>query len=363
HLMDCHISNYQDNQECSLDFRILRKNGEIRWIAHGCRPVHDKNGNFMGRRVSNRDITERKAIEAALYESEERFRLISTAAKDAIIIIGPTEEITYWNPAAETIFGYKADEVQGKPLHELLAPPRYQDNACSGYQHFSISGQGAVVGKTFEMSALGKSGKEFPVELSISAMLIKDRWHALGIIRDITERKAVEEQIRQLAYYDTLTNLPNRRLLLDRINQSLSQAIRHKRSMAVMFLDLDRFKDINDTLGHEVGDELLKAAASRLNSCVRTGDTVSRQGGDEFVIVLAEINQQQDAARVAEKIIDAFALPVMVNGNELTITTSIGIAVYAGNQADDTQELLRKADKAMYAVKEAGRNGYSFYQD
>lgn len=357
-----HLEDYRDEAEHSLDFRIIAKDGGIRWIAHGCRPVFGKNGEFMGRRVSNRDITERKAIEAVLFESEEKFRLISSVAKDAIVIVGPDEEITYWNPAAEVIFGYGADEVLGRNMHDFLIPTRYRESAHRGHEQYRTSGQGQVIGKTFEIDALRKSGEEFPVELSISALQIKDRWHALGIIRDITERKNAEEQIRQLAYYDTLTNLPNRRLLLDRINQSLTQAARYQRSMAVMFLDLDRFKAINDKLGHEVGDELLKAAALRLNSCVRTGDTVSRQGGDEFVIVLAEINQQQDAARVAEKIIEAFALPVVVSGKELMVTISVGIAVYQGSQPDDAQGLLKKADMAMYAVKGAGRNGYRFYQ-
>ena len=149
---------------------------------------------------------------------------------------------------------------------------------------------------------------------------------------------------------------------MDRLNQGLSQAKRFERSLAIMFLDLDHFKQINDTLGHDAGDELLKEVATRLAGCIRTGDTVSRQGGDEFVVVLAEIGHPSDAARVAEKIIEALGRPAHVAARELHITTSIGISVYPVNGIDDAQELMKKADIAMYAAKKAGRNGYQFFE-
>jgi diguanylate cyclase (GGDEF)-like protein/PAS domain S-box-containing protein len=457
---------------------LVRKDGSIIPVSIVSSPIL-RDGKVTGSVAAFHDITLRLEAQKALRESEEKFRLISTSAMDAIIIIGSTEEITYWNPAAENIFGYQADEALGKNMHRLITPPRHRDDSHRGFEHFRTSGEGPVVGKTLEMTALRKDGEEFPIEMSISAFRIKEQWQALGIvrdiserkkaeqeyktiiqttidgfvvvdayegrfldvndaycrilgysreeilrmrtsdvevmespeqvkqhiaelrkigqaqfetrqrckdgkvldvdisatyldirggvlivfIRDISERKRAEEQIRQLAYYDTLTNLPNRRLMLDRLDQSMSQAKRFQRSMAVVFLDLDHFKLINDTLGHDVGDELLKVAATRLNACVRNGDIVSRQGGDEFVIVLAEISHPQDAAVVAEKIIDTLAQPVSVNGRKLQITTSIGIAVYPLNGTDDTQELMKKADMAMYAAKEGGRNGYRFYQD
>jgi len=344
----------------SPDDWLVRKDGSILPVSIVSSPIL-RDGVVTGSVAAFHDITQRLEAQKALRESEERFRLISTSAMDAIVIIGPAEEITYWNPAAERIFGHKADEALGRNLHHLIAPARHYEDAHRGFEHFRTSGQGAAIGKTFETTALRKDGEEFPIELSISAFTIKRQWHALGIIREVTERKKAEEQIHQLAYYDTLTHLPNRRLLLDRLNQSLVQAKRHQRSVAVMFLDLDRFKLINDTLGHDVGDELLKAVATRLNACVRSGDTVSRQGGDEFIIVLAEVAQPPDAALVAEKIIDALGQPISVNGHELQITTSIGIAIFPVNGTDDAQELMKKADKAMYAVKEAGRNGYRFY--
>ncbi|HTY99873.1 MAG TPA: GGDEF domain-containing protein [Rhodocyclaceae bacterium] len=179
----------------------------------------------------------------------------------------------------------------------------------------------------------------------------------------VAELRRSEEQIRELAYYDPLTGLPNRRLLMDRLYLALAQARRHHYSMAIMFLDLDRFKQVNDSLGHAAGDELLRQVSSRLTACMRGGDTVARSGGDEFVVVLPEIAHPEDAALVAEKIFAALKEPVAIANHSLRVTTSIGIAIYPVDGDDDLQDLMRKADTAMYAVKEAGRNGYRFYGD
>ena len=344
----------------SLNDWLIRKDGTVIPVSIVSSPIIQK-GGITGSVAAFQDITQRLEAEKALHESEERFRLISASANDAIVIVGPAQDITYWNPAAVTIFGHEANEAVGKNLHELLAPRRHRDNALRGFDHFRLSGEGPLIGKTFETGALRKNGEEFPIELSISAFRIKGQWQALGIIRDISERKKTEERIHQLAYYDTLTNLPNRRLMLSRLEQALAQAKRYQRSLAIMFLDLDKFKIINDTLGHDIGDELLKVVATRLSTCVRSGDTVSRHGGDEFIIVLAEIAHPQDAALVAEKIINALKEPIPIRDHPLQITTSIGIAVFPTNAADDDLELMKKADIAMYSAKEAGRNRYCFY--
>lgn len=180
---------------------------------------------------------------------------------------------------------------------------------------------------------------------------------------DISEHKEMEERIWTLAYIDPLTNLPNRRMLLDRLSHDLAQAKRFHRAMAIMFLDLDNFKNINDTLGHDIGDELLKVVAARLNDCVRSGDTVGRQGGDEFVIVLAEVASPGDAEIVATKIIQSFVSPVQVGEHVLKVSTSIGIAVFPVDWMGDELELMKRADMAMYAAKSGGRNCYRFYSE
>jgi diguanylate cyclase (GGDEF)-like protein/PAS domain S-box-containing protein len=215
----------------------------------------------------------------------------------------------------------------------------------------------------FETQHRRKDGSVVPVEIAAGRFLFQGHNITSGFILDISERKRLEEKIRKLAYTDPLTGLPNRRLLLDRLAQALQHAKRYRRSLAIMFLDLDNFKRVNDTLGHDVGDELLKEVAVRLGTCVRSGDTVSRTGGDEFIIVLSEIARPVDAAQVATKIIDAINVPVRLADATLRVSPSIGIAVYPVDGDDDTLDLMMKADKSMYVAKKAGGNTYHLAAD
>lgn len=311
----------------------------------------------------------------ALVESEEKFRLISTAAKDAIVIIGTEEQVIYWNPAAEKIFGYEANEAIGKNLHRLLIPARYHDSARNGFERFQHYGVGNVIGTTFEITARCKSGKEFPVELSISAFRFKNSWHALGIIRDITERRQMEDQVRQLAFYDTLTSLPNRRLLNDRLSQTMVNSKRNSNYAALMMLDLDNFKPLNDVYGHPVGDLLLVEVANRLKACVREVDTVARFGGDEFVVLLNELNTDESqstiqAKMVAEKIRSSLSAPYQLiikkalDNTDTTVehkcSASIGVVIFINHETSQ-DNILKWADDAMYQAKDAGRNLIRFY--
>lgn len=198
HLMEDHRHNIALQDIASIDFRIVRRDGEIRWISHGCQAVYGNDGQHLGRRANNRDITERKEVEQALQESEERFRLIGTAANDGIIILAAEDRVIYWNPAAEKIFGYPASEVFNRKMHDLVAPVRFREDFWRGFEHFTTSGEGPLLGKTLEVEALHRDGKEFTVELSISAFQIKGQWHALGIIRDISERKKAELEYKTI---------------------------------------------------------------------------------------------------------------------------------------------------------------------
>lgn len=560
-----------------------------------------------------RDITERRRMEIALQENEEKFRSMSAHTQDALIMMDNEGNISFWNAAAEKIFGYSAGEVMDKELHAFIAPGRYYDAFQKVYGHFRETGEGGMIGKTRELMAMRKGGAEFPVELSLSALKLKNKWYGVGIVRDITERKQDEEKLRMsearlqstldnspymiwqkdtdgryiacnqifvnasgqnqpqdvlgktdrelwpeelaekyraddnevmsarrqkvleecavtngqtywvetcktpivgkngelfgttgfaqditerkhseellresearlkelfenlssgvavyqkspdghdfilsafnraaeriesrsregligrnvteifpgitesglldvlrrvwqssvaehfpvsfyqdgriagwrenyvyklpngeivviyddvtkekqaeermhyLAHYDPLTGLPNRTLFADRLRQSLAAAKREKARLAMMFLDLDKFKPVNDELGHDVGDLLLKEVAMRMQHCVRESDTVSRIGGDEFVILLPSIEAEQDTMRVAEKILQALARPFELASHTIHISASIGIAVYPEHGGDE-KLLTKNADIAMYNAKSGGRNNACLYR-
>ncbi|MED2009044.1 diguanylate cyclase [Brevibacillus borstelensis] len=184
--------------------------------------------------------------------------------------------------------------------------------------------------------------------------------HVFAVTRDITERKQLETQLEFMAYHDVLTGLPNRRLLLDRMQQAMSQATRKGNQLAVLYLDCDYFKEINDTWGHDVGDEFLRVLAKRLTSCVRDVDTVARLGGDEFVLLLTSLDTAEEAAKVASRVLEALKKPFLIQQHRFHLTMSIGIALFP-NDGPDSSQLLCHADKALYRAKEAGRNQFCFY--
>ena len=546
---------------------------------------------------------ERRSEELA--ESEEKFRLIGTYAKDAIVIVGPDERILYWNPAAENIFGHSADQATGQNLHVLLTPESIRATAHDAFAIFRHSGEGKLIGSTFEIDALRRSGEEFPVELSISAFRMQDSWHALGLIRDITERKQAEAALRQqqqfsddiinslpgifymldaagnfvrvnplflqvtgysqqeldrmtaldffegddqvlialrmqevflngsasaeaelilksgqkipyyftghlsrsdghsylvgigtditerkrsedalritasvfdnsqeailitsadndildvnpaflditgysreevlghnprllssghhdrdfyagmwqslqqnkawrgeiwnrrksgeiyaellsisaicdsegkvqryvgvfsdishlkaheaelsrIAHYDALTGIPNRVLLADRMKQAIAQTAREQNMVAVCYLDLDGFKHINDTLGHDAGDQVLVEIAARIGHTLRGGDTVARLGGDEFVVVLLGLEKGEECMATLERLLAAIAEPMLVKEQTLALSTSIGVSIYPLDD-EDPDTLLRHADQAMYVAKQSGKNRFHIY--
>jgi diguanylate cyclase (GGDEF)-like protein len=200
------------------------------------------------------------------------------------------------------------------------------------------------------------------MEISVSELRQGKNRLFTGILRDISERKENEERIKRLAHHDTLTGLPNRNLLNDRISHALARVRRHGGRMAVLYVDLDKFKPINDTLGHEAGDVVLREVAQRLSTCIRGSDTVSRVGGDEFVVVVEEITRPAEASMVARKIIDALAKSILYMGNECRVGASIGIAIFPDDGAT-MDDVCKAADVAMYRVKHSGRNGFCFYSD
>ena len=303
-------------------------------------------------------LRERDQTEEALRVSETSFRDILDNAPIGMAVVSLGGYFVLVNRALCNIVGYEKEDLQHLTFQDITHP----DDLNADLANLQQVIDGVSNSYRMEKRYLHKAGHIVWAQLTVTAQ--RDAFgHPIifiAQIEDISDRKRLQGQIYKLAYYDALTELPNRRLLKDRLKQALNQAKRFQRSLAVMFLDLDHFKEVNDSLGHDAGDELLKIIAGRLIACVRGADTVCRQGGDEFIIVLEEIAHPGDAASVAEKIIEAINQPILLQGETVRITTSIGIAVYPVNGTDDAMTLIKDADRAMYDAKDKGRNGYSF---
>ncbi len=309
------------------------------------------------------DYTEQKLSEEALTKSEQRLAMALHASGlstwEYNIATGTVEIDAQW----ATIIGAPAGPTVTTVL--ALAARTHPEDTARLLSEAVSTFKGDIVEFQCEFRIRTEAGEWRWICCSgkIIARDARSRAvRAIGTNLDINERKVAQERIRQLAYYDSLTNLPNRRMLLDRLNQALAHARRHGRPLAVMYLDLDNFKLINDTLGHDAGDLLLQEVARRISACARAGDTISRQGGDEFVIVLTEIAQPADAAAVANKIFRALEEPMYIAGQIWTVTTSLGICVAQVGSTDDARGLMKKADSAMYEAKRSGRNQYRFFE-
>jgi len=342
----------------SLNDWVIRKDGTLIPVSIVSAPLL-RDGRVIGSVAAFQDITPRLDAEKSLRESEARFRNALENAPIGMAIVSLDGRFTEVNQALCRILGYSRIELVELSFAAITHP----DDLKADLANVDRLLGGEIHSYQMEKRYIRKDGETVWAQLTGSILRDADRkpLYFLAQVEDITERKRQQEQIRQLAFYDTLTGLPNRRLFLDHFEQALTQAQRYHRSLAVMFLDLDQFKQVNDTLGHDVGDELLEQVADRLTSSVRHGDTVSRQGGDEFVVMLAEIAHPEDAAQVAQKILNALRLPFTIKGHKVKIGVSIGIAIYPVDGTDDIQELMKKADIAMYAAKEGGRNQYHFF--
>ncbi|HSH98006.1 MAG: EAL domain-containing protein [Methylophilaceae bacterium] len=305
------------------------------------------------------------AIEQAMLSSEIKLRAVIDGALDAIVTIDENGHLQEFNPAAERIFGYTREQVIGRPLAEVIIPPAQRHAHAIGHRKFIATGKKNIFNKRLEMNAIRADGSEFPVELTITSVDNMGLPLVTGFIRDITERKQAEQEIRNLAFFDALTGLPNRRLLQDRLEQALVSSGRTLQYGAVIFIDLDNFKALNDTRGHALGDILLIEIARRLSECVRADDTVARLGGDEFVLVLENLSDDltqsiAQAKLLAEKIQATINQPYYLQEIEHHHTSSIGISLFQGVDIA-AQELLKRSDTAMYQAKSAGRNTFVFF--
>ncbi|MCL5975478.1 MAG: EAL domain-containing protein, partial [Gammaproteobacteria bacterium] len=455
------------------------KSGRTMYVLSTIAPIFEEQESITNYIGIQQDITDRLAAEQDLIESEARMAAVMDTVPDAIITINLDGTINSFNKAAESIFGYSSDEMIGQSV-DIIVPDEYKEAHRNGIKRFAASGKGNIMGTRVELEALTKSGRRIWIEMALSSVNAGNKRYVTGLLRDISEKKVIEEatrvsavafetqegifvtdasgkilkvnnafttltgytsadvvgkypsilksgqhdkyfyeqmwaqleqqgfwsgevqnrrkngeiypqwlsinrventqqnthnyvaimsdiskyreaeeQINFLAYHDVLTSLPNRALLKDRIGQALISAERHQQKLALLYMDLDRFKFINDSLGHAIGDKLLVKVAERLSEQVREEDTICRTGGDEFIILLPDTDAD-GAGHVAEKLVENITTLFEIDGNQLFVTLSIGISIYPDN-GEDAESLNKHADTAMYRAKQAGRNQYQFF--
>lgn len=300
--------------------------------------------------------------EKAMAEAEKERLFVSSilnAVRDGIITIDDKGLIEAFNPGAEDIFGYKTYEVIGKNISMLMPEP--ERSAHDGYLEDFADGKSVRdQSQALEQIALRKNGETFPVEVTLNTIKIADEIKITGVVRDITERKQWEAKIEQLAMSDSLTGAANRNLYDSRLEEIFQHARRFNMQFALMYIDLDRFKPVNDTYGHAVGDTLLQKVVGVLNEACREVDLVVRLGGDEFVIIVNGIHEPEEVALLADRVIEQISTPFDIDNTKVQIGASIGISCYPGD-SEDIETLKRMADEALYVSKEKGRNTYRYY--
>ncbi|WCK55448.1 diguanylate cyclase [Aneurinibacillus sp. Ricciae_BoGa-3] len=302
-----------------------------------------------------KDITNIKRAVEDLHKAERKLEEFFNHTADAIKILDLNENVIQINPAFETMYGWKENEILGRQLPTIPSEQKIElDELISKIK------KGETI-KDFETIRVRKDGSFIQVSLTYSPIndLNGNLVAIAAIARDITEKKKYEEKYKFLAFHDPLTELPNRRHFMEILEKKIKEERRYKRKFAIMYMDMDNFKKVNDTFGHDVGDELLKQFAHRIQTCLRESDVIARIGGDEFTVLLSEISGEESAAKVAERILTSLQKPWKINNKEFITTSSVGITINREN--DDEKNLLKRADIALYQAKEKGRNIYQFF--
>ena len=303
-----------------------------------------------------RMVREREQMLATIQEKEERYRKLVELSPDGIAV-SVRDRIEFINPAGALLLGYDdMNLLVGTPVVDIIHP----EHKAVFQKQLDLITQGRDNVPWVEGRFLRGESDQVEVEFSGIPFTYQGQWAVLLIFRDISERKLAQQRLEYLAHHDGLTGLPNRTLFFDRLNQTFHHARRYQQLFALLFIDLDRFKFVNDSLGHDVGDLLLQETAERLKELVRSCDTIARMGGDEFTIILSRINEPDNARMVAEKIVAAIGRPFHLNGHVCSIGASIGISIFP-DDGDSTEMLVKKADTAMYCAKKNGRGNARFF--
>jgi diguanylate cyclase (GGDEF)-like protein/PAS domain S-box-containing protein len=339
-----------------FEYRLVTKAGDILWHVGTVTSItHNGKRAILGSQIN---ITQQKKAETDLRQSEERYRTIIDTITDAYYEVDLAGNNTVFNDAYLKLYEYSAREMQGKNYRTYAD----KENAEIAYWVFHQVFKTGKPTKKMEWEIITKNGKKKQVELSVNLIHAADGKPIgfRGIISDITDRRKAEETIRHQAFHDSLTGLANRTLFYDRIHMAFNSAKRNKQMVAVILLDLDNFKGINDNKGHRVGDEILKSISDRLSKMVRASDTVARYGGDEFTLIIPSLSSEENALIVAQKIVKAFNEPFHLDDGDVVVTASLGVAMYSLH-GQDIDTLMSKADAAMYRAKTMGRNKYCWY--
>lgn len=346
----------------SLEHRLQTRAGQWRWIlGRGAIISRTEDGRPARTIGTHTDIDRQKTLELALGESDQRFRGAFETAAIGMALMGLNGQFFEVNQALLDMVGYTEKELMALTFQQLTHP----DDLALDLEHLNALSAGKVKSYQMEKRYFCKDGTIVWALLSVSAVRHKDGslLHFVSQIENITDRKMLQRQVLHQLNHDELTGLPNRRLLQDRLGRTLAASRRHQRQFALMFIDIDYFKKVNDGYGHDIGDELLKWVAGRLLSCIRTSDTLARQGGDEFVALLAEINAPEDVTLVARKMLGSISEGLDIGDACILVSLSIGVAIFEPGSKDSTGDLLKKADIALYQVKQSGRNDFRVYAE
>ncbi len=346
------VEAYNSTQQ--FDYSTQIGNREY-WFNVRISPFSPSSGGFFGYICVSREINERKHLEDALRESEESYRAVVQQSSECIFLADTdTRVILEGNKGLQRLLGYSPDEMIGMSLYDFMA---HEQEDIYQKIHQILQDRSYFIG---ERKLRRKDGTFVDVEISVNLISYKGKEVFCVFARDIAPRKLAEEQLIHTATHDPLTGLVNRLLLYDRLARELTRARRYNKMIALIYLDLDQFKKINDTLGHSVGDHLLKVVGVRLRSILRESDTLARMGGDEYMFILPDIVKEPDISHIVENILHSIRKPFEIEGHEINITASIGVSIFP-NDGENLDSLIKVADIAMYQAKSQGRDNFKRY--